>query len=83
MCGTVFLFPPHIISNIYSRLGVALKPVGLNISFTSRMGTKKGQVSYSAPLQPRYPCFGQDLGDWEGAGRVGLTRLQRYCFFPN
>ena len=46
-------------------------------------GTKKGQVSYSAPLQPRYPCFGQDLGDWEGAGRVGLTRLQKYCFFPN
>ena len=23
-------------------------------------GTKKGQVNYSAPLQPRYPCFGQD-----------------------
>jgi hypothetical protein len=47
------------------------------------MGTKKGQVSYSAPLQPRYPCSGQGLGDWEGAGRVGLTRLQKYCFFPN
>ena len=28
-----------------------------------------------------YPCFGQDLGDWQGAGRVGLTRLQRYYFF--
>ncbi len=28
-----------------------------------------------------YPCFGQDLGDSGGAGRVGLTRLQRYDLF--
>lgn len=30
-----------------------------------------------------YPCFGQDLGDFGGAGRVGLTRLQSYDFFLN
>ena len=28
-----------------------------------------------------YPCFGQDLGDLQGAGRIGLTRVQRYAFF--
>jgi hypothetical protein len=29
----------------------------------------------------KYPCFGQDLGDSMGAGRIGLTRVQRYDFF--
>ena len=28
-----------------------------------------------------YPCCGQALGDSQGAGRVGLTRAQRYFFF--
>jgi len=29
----------------------------------------------------KYPCFDQDLGDSMGAGRIGLTRVQRYAFF--
>jgi len=29
----------------------------------------------------KYPCFGQDLGDSLGAGRIGLTQVQRYGFF--
>jgi len=26
----------------------------------------------------KYPCFDQDLGDSMGAGRIGLTRVQKY-----
>jgi hypothetical protein len=28
----------------------------------------------------KYPCFDQDLGDSSGAGRIGLTLMQRYVF---
>lgn len=30
-----------------------------------------------------YLCCGQALEDSQGAGRIGLTRLQRYDFFLN
>lgn len=38
-----------------------------------RMGTKKWQAIHIAPLQPSYPCCVPTLGDWTGAGRVGLA----------
>lgn len=38
-----------------------------------RMGTKKWQAIHIAPLQPSCPCCVPTLGDWTGAGRVGLA----------
>jgi hypothetical protein len=45
------------------------------------MGTKKGQAYYIAPLQPDTLASVKTWGDFQGAGRVGLTRLQSYDFF--
>jgi hypothetical protein len=47
------------------------------------MGKKghKKRVSYLyRAATTKYPCFGQDLGDSMGAGRIGLTLPQRYIF---
>ena len=37
------------------------------------MGIKKWQAIHIAPLQPSCPCCVPTLGDWTGAGRVGLA----------
>jgi len=38
--------------------------------FFSKKGIKKGKFT----AQPAYPCFGQDLGDSEGAGNLPIQR---------
>jgi len=42
---------------------------------------KEGQATHIASLRPPYPCFRQDLGDWEGADRIRLTPPQIYKLF--
>ena len=42
---------------------------------------KKGKLTTSH-RSTQHPCFGQDLGDSWGAGRVGLTRAQNYDLLP-
>lgn len=41
------------------------------------------QKKANSPLQPAYPCFGQDLGDSEGAGNLPPQRWQVLLFFQN
>ena len=36
--------------------------------------SKKAKKKANSPLQPTYPCFGQDLGDSEGAGNLPTQR---------
>jgi hypothetical protein len=41
------------------------------------------QKKANSPLQPAYPCFGQDLGDSEGAGNLPTQRCGILLFFQN
>ena len=47
----------------------------------SQTGTKKGQAIYIAPLRPDTVASIKTWRSSRGAGRVGLTRVQRYAFF--
>ena len=45
------------------------------------MCIKKGKANYIAPLQPLTVASVKTWRSSEGAGRVGLSRLQRYKLF--
>ena len=55
---------------------------GSGIYKKQQLWTQKRASDLHRTATTKYPCFGQDLGDSKGAGRVGLTRVQRYYFFP-
>lgn len=47
----------------------------------SEKGTKKGQATYIAPLQPPTLAIFRSWGNLEGAGRVRLTPITNVLFF--
>ena len=92
-CGSTVLAPRVLESPSFRRgLGRALQPSAApgcgSTVLASRVlegfsGNKKRASLLYRAASTRYPCFGQDLGDSRGAGRIGLTRLQKYCFSRN
>lgn len=46
------------------------------VFYRSCCNKKRVSLLYRAATT-KYPCFDQDLGDSLGAGRIGLTRVQR------